>query len=217
MKTFRFPRGSIMIWTLLMGISLAVVFFFFSMRLNAGVASQRETMEYLNARLLAESYADYLENLNLTDLIVLRDDADDTSLSFGEITGTLTNDTSEITGMVEAKKESPQFDIDDTIDIQWNLCSQNFKAEMLFVSGGTEELKLSPDPQCNSELTTEYDDFFTMMPSDPFTLKSNGAPFYYRISNPSGKSIPGNEWQLNLQIPLSARKKVSVNRTFTPG
>jgi hypothetical protein len=212
MTKFRFPRGSIMIWTLLMGISLAVVFFFFSVRLNASVASQRETMVYLNARLLMDSYADYVETLSLGDLEDMKAAG---SIDFNGFTGTLTNDAEEITGTVDAFADSPVYKFTDNISIEWNLCSNNFKADLVLVNG-TETLSPHVDNPCTPD---GYDDLITadVAEATPFSFKSNGIPFEYRIkSTTPDQSVPGNEWQLNLEMPLGFRKKITVSRTFTP-
>jgi hypothetical protein len=217
MKKPHFPKGSIMIWTLLMGISLAVVFFFFSQRLGAGLASQRATMEYQNARLLMESYADYLEHLPLATLETIKT-TPTTSINFNGITGTLTNDVSEITGVVDAGATSPLYHFADTVAIQWNFCSQNFKTDMILVNGGVETPQLHHAPPSCPPSSANYDDIVASVAvSDPFSLKSSGAPFYYRItSTTSDKLVTGDKWQLDLEMPLGFRKKVSVSRTFTP-
>jgi len=214
MRKFRFPQGSIMIWTLLMGISLTVVFFFFSQRLNAGVASQRATMEYQNARLLAESYADYLENLTLAELKTIKTAGG--TIDFEGIKGTLTNDADAITGSVDAGMESIQYHFTDTVKIQWNLCSQNFESDLIVINGASPLFPhvVPPPPNCGPS-TQGYDDETTLAVINPFSLKSNGVPFYYSISSTTpDKSVPSNEWQLKLEIPLGLRKKVTVNRTF---
>lgn len=204
-------RGSILIWTLLLGISLATVFFFFSQRLNASSASQRETIQYQNARLYFESYIAYIQSLSDAELSDLRD-ADDGSISFYGITGTLTNETDEIVGVLDMDAEVT-YKVDEIngtkAKIEWNLCGEK----------GIMEITPSPiaaliNNNCSSGGT--YDGLSESNGS-PFTLKNLSAPLTYRILPQGEAIIYDNEWQLDLELPLGFRKKLTTSVTFTPG
>lgn len=205
-------RGSILIWTLLLGLSLATVFFFFSQRLNAGAASQRETIEYQNARLFFESYIAYLQNLSAADLIALRDD-DGGKIDFEGITGTLTNEADEITGVVDAGGTSGEYHFDDEVNIDWNSCANNFKTDLV-VGDGTDTIFPHVNNSCPSG---GYDDTKVVDVHDPFKLKSNGAPFAYKIySTTPDQPVFDNKWQIDLELSLGFRKKLTTSLTFTP-
>lgn len=196
-------RGSIMIWTLLMGITLAVIFFFFSQRLNLGVASQRKTMEYLNAQLLAESYATYLENLDSAQLVALRG-----PIVFNGLTGTLTNATDEITGVLDMGEEA-EFEVSGgDAKIEWNLCAENEEGVLEISPAGVDDLD-----NCGPGVL--YDDL-NQNPGPTITLKSLSEPTSYRLTPLADAELYDEEWRLTLEYPLSFRKKITISRTFTP-
>ncbi|MBU0705632.1 hypothetical protein KJ657_04050 [Patescibacteria group bacterium] len=215
MKKSVSARGSILIWTLLLGLSLATVFFFFSQRLNAGAASQRETIEYQNARLFLESYVAYLQSLGTADLITLRD-ADGGEIDFEGITGTLTNEAEKITGVVDAggnvsfSAQIPNPD-NDNIKVEWDLCPQdatellsiNPVPAALIVSGGCGELA----PYENASQTTHTS----------FSLTATAGPTNYRLTAIEGAILYDNKWQLDLELSLGFRKKLTTSLTFSPG
>lgn len=205
-------KGSIMIWTLMMGVSLAVVFFFFSLRLNSSVTAQRQTMEYLNARLLTDSYEAYLENLSAAQLNSIKG-----PINFHGLTGTLTNDSDQLTGVVDEDAESSPFHFGGSVKIEWNLCSKNLKADLILKSGAETTHAHHAGPSCSSS-NPDYDDSIpATVVTDPFTLKSNGAPFYYRItSTVAGTPLPGPEWLISFNLPVSFRKNITVNKAFVP-
>jgi hypothetical protein len=193
-----------MIWTLLMGITLATVFFFFSQRLNLGVANQRKSMEYLNAELLMESYADYLQSLNELQLEALRGD-----LTFEGMTGTLTNETEEITGMLDADAEvtyTATLKPASYVKVEWGDCPLK-DTDLLSINS----LIAVPSPgPCSTYggLTSTTD------PS--FTLRALSGPINYKLSYVGDAKLYDNEWHLTLESIVSFRKKITLDRTFTP-
>lgn len=215
MSKMNSSRGSIMIWTLLMGISLATVFFFFSQRLGANAASQRETMEYLTARIFLESYVDYIQTLDPSDLEILREAP--SGISFEGITGTVTNEVENIVDVVDANGESAEYKFADNVDIEWNLCASSFKSDLIVDDAGDATYSHVGPPYCAAELPG-YNDETTIDVHIPFKIKSPSAPFQYRItSSTDGQLVFDNKWQLNLELPLGFRKKLTANRIFTPG
>lgn len=213
MKPVTHTRGSIMIWTLVMGIALTSVFFFFAQRLGATIANQRSTMEYLNAQAFAESYADYLEHLPLASLQTLKG-----TLDFNGLTGTLTNELPEITGALDTGQQVT-FSFADTVKIKWNLCVKNLQADLTVVNGGTITTypHHTTGPSCNP-LSPGYDD--TIEPvilTNPFTLKSLSTPLSYSIvSTTTDQPLLSNEWKLEVEMPVSFGRRVVVKRVFIP-
>ncbi len=214
MKKLPNSRGSILIWTMLLGLSLATVFFFFSQRLNANASSQRETMEYLNSKIFLESYVDYIQGLNLNDLNSLK--APDGTISFdsGTITGTLTNEVDVIVGSVDALGESANYNFADDVKIEWNLCADNNKSDLTVGDVNA----YPPYAHVNNPCTPDgYDDMKASLGvDDPFKIKSTGAPFQYSITSNTATPLLDNKWQLDIEISLGFRKKLTANRIFTP-
>jgi len=203
MIKFDKSRGSILIWTLLLGISLAVIFFFFSQRLGSNLASQRETIEYQNARLYFESYTTYLQGLGTADLKLLRG-----GLEFDGISGNLTNETDSIVGMLDMGAEVTYEVEGGDARIEWNLCTKDEEG-IMEISPVTEFF----DNGCINNYKT-----YTLNSGPSFTLKSQGEPFTYRISQQVDEAvIYDNEWQLELEYPLGFRKKLKTSIVFTPG
>lgn len=213
------PKGSILIMTFVMGLSLTAVFFAFSQNLTLNARTQKKSMNKQSSELLLESYVDYIQGLGLADLNTLK--GLDGVISFGGITGTLTNEVDEIVGKVDALGESGEYHFADTVKIEWNLCADNNKTD-LTVSDTNANPPYShvgsPPPECSSG-TVGYDDLEpTLTVANPFKIKSTAAPFEYRItSTTANKAVLDNKWYLDLEIELGFRKKITVNRIFTPG
>ncbi len=204
-------KGSIMIWTLLLGISLTTVFFFFSQRLNANVAAQRETIEHVKAEAFINSYADYIEQLDLANTELKEGD-----IGFYGIEGTLTNDVLSITGSLDAGEESAEYKFSDEVTIEWNLCSDNKLTDITVEDGGDTTYEHPAGPACASSLPG-YDDEVTIMVNDPFKIKAQSGPLHYRITSTTpDTNLEDNVWHLNVELPIGFRKKFSITRTFTP-
>ena len=200
MRKMTESRGSIMIWTLLLGISLATVFFFFSQRLNSNVEAQRETIQYQNARLFFESYVAYIESLDTTTLISLRGD-----LSFDGITGTLTNEADEIVGRLDMGAEATYEVTDGNARIDWNLCPD-------------EEgiMEITPVVSAYDNTCTNGYKTYTQTSDASFTLRALGEPFTYKVSPVPDAKIYGPKWQLDLEYNAGFRKKLTTSVSFTP-
>lgn len=209
MRRLTKSRGSILIWTLLLGISLATVFFFFSMRLNFIVASQRETIRYQNARLYFESYIAYIQSLDVADLVSLRGNID-----FDGITVTLTNETDEIVGILDAG-QSTTFEIagDDTkkVKIEWDHCDDEDEVEIVEITPSVAFFETN----CPG-YPFDYDDVAeSTAPS--FTLKATSAPVKYRVMTMNEATVLyDNKWHLDLELAINFRKKLTTSIAFIP-
>ena len=197
-----------MIWTLLLGISLATVFFFFSQRLSSNVEAQRETIEYQNARLFFESYVAYVQSLGSGTLAGMRGPID-----FQGITGTLTNEQEIITGILDADTEiTYTADIPnpatDNIKIEWDICPPD-DIEALEIDGAP------PIPGVNGCSGLFYEKAVGQT-SSPFTLSAPAGPTYYSLTAINDAILYDNKWQLNLEYPVGFRKKLITSISFTP-
>ncbi len=205
MRRLTESRGSILIWTLLLGISLATVFFFFSMRLNANIYSQRETIKYQNARLYFESYIAYIQSQGVAELNGIRGNID-----FDGITGTLTNEVEEIVGRLDMAADVT-YEVEE-IDgfkakIEWNKCGEK----------GVMEITPAPaTPLITTNCGSGSYDGLSESNGSPFTLKNLSEPFTYMIT-PQGKAIIyDREWHLDLELVINFRKKLTTSLTFIP-
>lgn len=202
-------RGSIMIWTLLLGISLATVFFFFAQRLGANVASQRKTMEYQNAKVFLESYVAYIEGLDSLSLGAIRDGD---PIDLNGITGTVTNEAETITGILDVGDNiSYTADVPssptDKIQIEWDACPAD--AESLAISS------IFAGPASGGCLGASYEEGADSDASS-FDLTAFGAPTSYKLTAINDAVLYDNKWYLDLEMSLGFRKKFTVHRTFTP-
>lgn len=211
MRKMNRSRGSIMIWTLLLGISLATVFFFFAQRLGANVASQRETMEYQSTKIFFESYIAYLEGLGLADLNTIKAAGD---INLEGISGTVTNEVTEITGVLDAG-ESVTYGITgdgtEKAKIEWDHCDDQDDLEILDVDPniGVAETDCPPGD-------IEYDNYAESIAAT-FDLEATAAPVSYRILPMTEPTVLlDNKWQIDLEMSLGFRKKLTVQRTFIP-
>jgi hypothetical protein len=87
-------KGSILIWTVMLGAILTSVFFFLAMRLRGSLTTQNELIEYQSGKAYLESYADYLAANPPIDGPITFDN--------GAITGTLTSNLTSIEGILDS-------------------------------------------------------------------------------------------------------------------
>jgi len=209
MRRLTESQGSILIWTLLLGISLATVFFFFSQRLNANVASQRETIQYQNARLYFESYIAYIQSLNSAQLTAMRI-VDDGNISFGgDISGTLTNEVESISGLLDAGasvtyKANPGT---GNVRVEWDACP----------SDATEIIEINDVPTTpTADLCgTTYDKAITTT-DESIKLKALAGPTSYELTQTGDAVLYDKKWQLDLELGINFRKKLTTSLIFIP-
>ncbi len=207
-------RGSILIWTVLLGVAMASAFFFISMRLGGMGGIQRESIEYKNQEAYLNSYADYLMSLSPAQLETIKGDLNfdqipDTTPPEYVITGTLTNNVDEITGALD-EGGSVEYNFSGDINVYWNLCSNNNK-ENIFIEG--TEYTHHPGSSCPPS-TSNYDDVATVTATDPLTISTKNAPINYKITPVAPTQLIDNVWHLKAKIDLGYGKKIEVERWF---
>ena len=212
MMILREKSGSILIWSLLLGLSLASVFFFFSQRLNQNSAAQRETIKYQNAVGLLESYADYLQTLLPSDLVDMRNVG---SIDFEGITGFVTNFTMVITGSLDVGDTAhieASIPGGDKVKIEWNLCDNNEEGIPITITPAPT----SPPIEGNCTFPDIDYDAVSDTTDESFSLYAPYAPVSYRVSPYDVEKLYSNKWTMNLSMIIGSRKKVTVTRTWTP-
>jgi hypothetical protein len=200
------PSGSILIWTVLFGFVLTSVFFFYIMRQRATITAQRDTAQTLNAKMYLESYADYVEKLDATSLNALKT----SGVDFDGIKGSVTDEPSEITGVADAGA-TVTYGFNGEIFIAWNKCPNSMKGDLL-----VNDILYPHDIVTECPAGQEYDDVIgPIAVTNPFTIKTLNAPFYYSITpKDSSTRLADNKWYMSLKIDMDYGKKVTIERTF---
>jgi len=212
--------GSILIWTVLLGVALSSAFFFFAVRLGNSGIMQRAAVEKQGAKAFLESYADYITSLKSSDPSALEAMAGD--FHFDEIApsqylinGTLTKELDVITGTLDSG-EPITFNFSGTINVDWNLCTSNQKGN-IEINGIVYEHDDTAGNEC-SPTSAGYDDPTSTVGinvPNPFTIKAVDAPFHFRItSSGAGTQLVDTKWHLNAEIELGYGRKVEVEKTF---
>ena len=192
-------KGTILIWTVLLGVMLTSVFFFLAMRLAGLGLTQRETMEYQNQKAYLESYVAYLmENPSELDT------------TFDNIEVELTQNVSEITGIVDSQSEV-EYEFSGTIIIDWNLCSENYKGDME-VQGALHEHDGASE--CESSSAGHDDQESGVNVPNPFTIKASNSPFHYKITPGLGTQLKDKKWHLEASMDLGYGKKIKIEEVF---
>ena len=193
-----------MIWTVLLGVVLTSVFFFFAMRLRENTATQRDTIALQSAKAYLTSYADYLMA-----------NPSDGPINFDGITGTLTNEGYELEGFLDSGKSVTYESYTGSLKVEWNKCSDNKQGDLLLTDNAkTAPTELPPfihDP-ATCPPGPNYDDMRTVSVTNDFKLTAIDAPFYYRLTSQSGMPITDNKWHLNASMTLPYGKKVEIER-----
>jgi hypothetical protein len=190
--------GTILIWTVLLGVMLTSVFFFMATRLSGMGAEQRQTIQYQNQKAYLDSYVAYLM-------------AHPSEID-GKVDGInikLTQNVTEITGILDSGKTSDPYPFAGTITVDWNLCGEDYDADIT-INGITY-----PGTVGSCGDGEEYDDSQTGINVPPdFTITAPNAPFYYRIT--SSNPMKDNKWHLTAGIDLGYGKKIEVEKVFNP-
>jgi hypothetical protein len=190
-------RGTILIWTVLLGVAMTSAFFFLATRMGSMGWITRDSMEYANQKAYLESYADYLTtNPSVMD-----------GVEFDGITVDLTNEVDEITGVLDAGGTKTYSIDSDAIVIKWNKCGE---------TGGLEiDQTIATQGAAQCGIGDIYDNFFTTNTITSIILTSLSSPLHYSIkSTTSDKKITSDTWHLNASIDLGYGKKIEVEREF---
>ncbi len=196
------PQGSILIWTVMLGLTLTTIFFYFSQRLNLAAAIQRKSIEEQSAVQFLESYADYVESLDAVGLKTLSGDLD---YYDGLITGTLINQSKTVEGGLDTG-EAIEYQANGTIIVEWGLCDNNEKGRPLTIEP-------EPEDEINTGNCGIYDSN-TQVTGPTITLSAPLAPLNYRLSPLDNAVIEGNTWHLDLKMQVNNKKILTVEREF---
>ncbi len=195
-------NGSIMIWTVMLGLLLTSVFFFFSMRQRMMINIQRDTATTQNAKLLLESYADYFEKT-----------PKEVSSSAEGLSIKLTQKVSSIENIVDfgvGKQQAYDFIGSGSVYVEWNRCSDSLKGDLLF-----NDVLYKHQTSSECAANEEYDDVVgPISVASPYTIKTLNAPFYFRIKPVAETQLIDNQWHLDLSEDLDYGKKIPIKRTF---
>ena len=195
------PQGSILIWTVVLGVTFMTVFFFFSQRLNLRAALQHKSIEIQNARDFLESYANYLESLTPEALELIPEEEEG-------ITIKLSNGSTEFKGMVDAN-DSKTFEVKNgQAKIEFNFCGNQEKGRVLELAG----VEASTTGHCGNK---SYDGLAISEPDSDFTLKTGNAPISYRITPlDQGASLVSDQWKMHLILEIPGQEPLRIEREF---
>ncbi len=186
--------GSIMIWTVLLGVALTSVFFFFAIRLNMGNIVQRETIKHQNAQAFFDSYVAYLM-------------ANPTEIIDGEYEGikvTLTQQVEEIEGYLDAG-EQVSYDVQGgNANLMWSLCG---------IENSQFEISTSPTIT-PTDCLPGIDYAYSAEVTGTFNILSITEPTHYILLPTTAPSLTDNKWHLTAEMELAFMKKVRVDKVF---
>lgn len=194
------PKGSILIWTVLLCISLTTVFFFFSQRLNLTAMVQRRAIETQNAKVFLQSYADYVQSLTFNQLIDMAGPIEE-----GDLTGVLSNAVGQIKGGLDGGQSLTYHVGQGKAKIEWGLCAKD-------EAGRPFEVTPS-DNQKSENCSGGYDQSAEVQNS--FTLTAGEIPVSYRIIPTEGAILYDQTWHMELHQKLG-QKTLDVVKEFTP-
>jgi len=203
MKHNNKPKGSILIWTVLLGVTLTTVFFFFSQRLNLNSALQRKSLEISAQKEFIKSYANYLESLDQATLLAMPK-----QIEFEGITGSLSNEISEIKGMTDVN-DTLVFNVTNgQAQVEFNFCGKQEKGRALEITN-TESLTID---ECGN---AAYDGLAVTKANSNFELSSGNAPVSYRITPFDETAIlESKKWRLELDLEQSGENPIRIYREF---
>ncbi len=196
---FKHRRGSILIWSLMLGLVLFTAFFFFATRLALNLAAEGATTERMNDMTFVKSYVEYLKKHPSE----VNGDMDFGGVKFKV---KLTQQVAALEGVLDAGAESPTYDLEKkSVTITWMPCDAN--AADLYVN----EVFTVASPACSASVTE----------AETLTLRSANAPAVYKIV-PTPTEPPANPpvlltdtlWHLNLSYLPRVGKKIIVQKTF---
>lgn len=200
-----------MIWSLMLGIMLTSVFFFFGTRLRESSLAQQSLIAYQTQRMYVESYADFLRLLPPADLALLtRADLPD-----ADITGTLSQSAAALEGFLDTGETSPVYLLPDgigDISIEWNRCDYGQTGDLL-IAGST-----TPKFHGAAGCAAGFDEITTITPTPTgatLSFSALSAPFHYRISAMNNLPLGDSEWHLSLSAPLPFGKRYLLEETFS--
>ena len=206
-------KGSILIWTVTLGLALTSVFIFMAVRLGQLGAAQRDTMEYKAAKAYLESFAAYLKESYITQPIPLALDYSAENPPFeipSNLVLSLTQEVDAITGFVDSG-DSREYTINEEVNVEYNSCNEAVVEE-------AGEITTNPSGTANAgycALSQEYDNRITITPTGTLTITSVGAPTHFRIRpTTEGNKLTDNLWHLDAAMELNNGRTLEVSEEF---
>lgn len=190
-------RGSILIWTVSIGLALSTAFFFLATRLGLARDTQQESVLYFSQRAYLETYVDYLAGQSPY--------AQD--IDFDGISGRVEKGDT-IEGVLDINGSSPDYDLTGdlgTVTVSWNTCDESGD---LLINGILHTHSSGP---CTAGA---YDDSFNLLLPLPASLQLTAAssPLHYRIARSGPDKLVNARWQIHASIPLKYGKKITIKR-----
>ena len=202
-------KGSILIWTVLLGMVLTTVFFYFSTRLQGTSSVSRNAMEYQAGEAYLDSYLNYLQTLDFAELTTIS-----SPIIFDNMTITLDNEVAEITGVIDFE-ETKTFEGTTGLNllVEWNMCGES---ENGFITTSPTPIS-TPIIDCS---TSDYNNKHVIAPLiGPLTVTNKNSPTSFRIrsqNHASGEKIDSNTWSITGKMNLGYGRKIQKNITYTP-
>lgn len=189
-------KGSILIWTVMLGLLMTTVFFYAAIRFGNMESKQQETIEYQTQKAFFDSYMDYL-----------KDNPSEIPSEMREgINITLTQTTDEITGVIESEADITYEDIvTGDVKVEYNFCDESANIET------TPNYTVGPATQpCTS---FDYGNYVlvTLLEDEDLVLTSLDAPFHYRIT---GTDLKDTKWHLDAEMRFGFGKKLGESSEF---
>jgi hypothetical protein len=213
------PAGSILIWTVMLGVMLTSVFFFFFTQLQAGSAIQRKTIDYQNKKGYLESYVNYIQNLSEANLSGITDinlkEVVETSEGITEeittVRGSLAKKVIALEGFLDHEESKTHIGLPNEIfELNWNACENEYRGVLLINNDQLEK----PAGICAGQ--SYADQLQLTLADNSLTLKAVTAPLRYQIKAISGENLPDDKWHLKLSIPLNTKETIDREKTFMP-
>ncbi len=186
-------KGSIMIWTVLLGVLLTTVFFFTATRLQFNASVQRETIAIQNQRAYLESFVEYAKSkgpgvYNFEGMNITISDQVDTIEGFLDI------------------GDIVQFTFIDDVTVCWNQGTEN------------GDIIINDDPKgagvpCSN--SGSYSSTVAISDGVPLKLQTLQAPLHYYVeSNPVGTQLIDVKKHLTATASLEYGKEIRIEEIF---
>ena len=191
-------KGSILIWTVLIGMVLTSVFFFTATRLRLNTQVQRETIAIQNQRAYLQSYMDYVKEKEPTP----------ETHTFDEMKIEIVNQQDTIEGFLDSGETKDYTDItsSDTVEVCWNTGTE--AGDLLI------ENSLQADDTGNCS-NTSYSSNVTYTPTTSLALQALNEPIHYYIkSTAEGTKVTDIKNTLTATVNLEYGEKITITQTF---
>ncbi len=205
------PRGSVLIWTVMLSMVLTSTFVFMAVRMGRSSLVLRGSLERRHAQAYLESYADYLEGLGSQGWEALETEG----VGFDGISGSLSNQTEKLEGFMDSETEL-LLPLKSKVLVEWNRCQQGQAKESGTLSAEPKWEGPTASGKCAQVPGAQYNHWALVTPNeDGLLLQTGGEPLQYRITPAkTGQSLNGPQWQLKLELPLGKGKSIRLERAW---